>query len=109
MARARHAKPSRLLAWLFPGRAARRRRALLQDSLLRQLAEQLRSVRAVADAYAAAAAAAQSRADAADAALRDVRLEVARLREELLWAWADGRVPTGAVAREATVLDLRRA
>jgi hypothetical protein len=116
MARPRHAKPSGLLARLFPGRAARRRSAVLRDVLLRQVADELRHVRAVADQHAAAAADADWRAqvaeraaEAARAATADLRAEVARLREELLWAWAEGRLPTAAVTPPARVVDLRGA
>lgn len=112
MPRARHAKPSRLLDWLVPGRAARRRQVLLRDCLLRQVATELRHLREVADLHEVAAVTAQARADAAQAAVLELRREVARLREELLWAWAEGRVsnvdsmPTPAGAR---VIDLRGA
>lgn len=112
MARARHARPSAWFAWLFPGRVARRRSQLLRESLLRQLSGELCALRELADVHAAAAAAARVRADAAEAAVRELRLELGRLREELLWAWADGRVPTGAVALPSpapTVVDLRSA
>jgi hypothetical protein len=116
MARARHAKPSGLLARLLPGRTARREAARRQQALLRQLGEELRHLREVADTHAAAAAAAEVRAREAElraaqaqAATAQVQEEVLRLREELLWAWAAGRLPTPEAVRGsgATVIDLR--
>ncbi|HWH29495.1 MAG TPA: hypothetical protein VNU26_11115 [Mycobacteriales bacterium] len=120
MARGRHAKRSGLLARLLPGRAARREAARRQAVLLRQVADELRHLRELADAHAAAAAAAEARAAAAEQqaavaqrALATLRTEVARLREELLWAWAEGRLPAATLVDGlepgATVIDLRAA
>lgn len=113
MARGRHARRTGLLARLLPGREARRRAAAQQRVLLRQVADELRHLRATADAHAAAAAAAQERALAAESATAQLRAEVARLREELLWAWAEGRLPAAALtdgpADPPKVIDLRSA
>jgi hypothetical protein len=128
MFRGRHAKRSGLLARLFPRRAAKLEAERTQRALLRQVAEELRALRQQADEQAAAAvaaehraraaevraAAAEERAEAAGVALLTLRSEVARLREEMLWAWAEGRLPAasltdGLVPRPATVVDLREA
>ena len=121
MARGRHARRTGLLARLLPGREARRRAAEQQRVLLRQVADELRHLRAAADAQTAAAAAAQERAAAAEerarvaeTALASLRAEVERLREELLWAWAEGRLPAASLTDDlvpeqepARVIDLR--
>ncbi len=104
MARARHAKPSGLLSRLLPGRTARREAARRQAVLLRQLADELQHLRAVADAQALLAQQAQEQARLAEerAALARaegaaLRAELTRLREELLWAWAEGRLPLASL------------
>jgi hypothetical protein len=119
MARGRHARPSGLLSRLFPGRAARREAARLQRVLLRQVADELHHLRTLADAHATAAAQAEERARqaeeraaAAASATEALRVEVARLREELLWAWAESRLPAtspsdGLAEPAARVIDLR--
>lgn len=120
MSRGRHAKRSGLLARLMPGRTARREAARRQAVLLRQVADELRHLRELADAHAAAAAAAEARAAAAEqraadaqSALDSLRTEVARLREEVLWAWAEGRLPSASLVDglepPAKVIDLRAA
>lgn len=121
MARARHAKPSGLLARLFPGRTARREAERRQRILLRQLADELQHLRLVADLHAEAALQAEERARqaeeraaAAQATTDALRVEVSRMREELLWAWAEGRLPAasppkGLVEPQARVVDLRDA
>ena len=120
MARGRHAKRSGLLARLLPGRAARREAERRQAVLLRQVADELRHLRALADAHASAAAAAEARAAAAEeqaavarSAVATLSSEVARLREELLWAWAEGRLPAATLVDglepRAQVIDLREA
>ena len=116
MARARHAKPSGLLARLLPGRTARREAARRQQVLLRQLADELRHLREVADAHAARAALAEARAREAEARAHEavvasaaVQAELLHLREELLWAWAAGRLPSPEAVRSSgtRVVDLR--
>ncbi|HVM26601.1 MAG TPA: hypothetical protein VM433_02900 [Mycobacteriales bacterium] len=122
MARPRHAKRSGLLARLFPGRTARREAADRQAALLRLVAAELRHLRELADAHAESAARAEARALAAEEQAAQaaqvtatLRTEVARLREELLWAWAEGRLPAAAgishglvdAPADAKVIDLR--
>jgi hypothetical protein len=121
MARGRHARRTGLLARLLPGRAARRAAAAQQRVLLRQVADELRHLRGLADAHADAAAGAEERARvaeqralAAETATASLRAEVARLREELLWAWAEGRLPAASLTADLTepghrVVDLRSA
>lgn len=126
MSRGRHAKPSGLLSRLFPGRAARRRAAAeAERALLRELRYEVDRLRSLGTMLAADAAAASARAHraeeqarAARAEVHDLRVEtdslrgeVARLREEVLWAWAEKRMPTQAPMQEpvAQVIDLREA
>lgn len=123
MSRGRHARRTGLLARLTPGRTARRLAAQHQRTLLRQVADELRHLRALADTFAAAAAAAEARAReaeacarAAEAATGALRAELARLREELLWAWAEGRLPAASLTDgldgaqvQHRVIDLRSA
>lgn len=126
MARGRHAKPSGLLSRLFPGRAARRRAVAERErALVRAHFEEVHRLRSVGTALAAQAATASARAKraeeaalAARAELADLRAEtgalrdeLTRLREEVLWAWAAGRLPGAAVPDRmpARVIDLREA
>jgi chromosome segregation ATPase len=113
---ARHARRSGLLSRLLPGRTRRREAEARQRALLRSVADELRHGRAAADAalaaQAAATEAALARARAAETALAELRTEVARLREELLWAWAEGRLPSASLVDDlpaARVIDLRGA
>jgi hypothetical protein len=120
MARGRHAKRSGLLSRLFPGRTARRLAEERQRVLLRQVAAELRHLSELADVQAAAAEraerralAAEERARAAEQSAAQLRLELARLEEELLWAWAEGRLPAASLVDDlepwGTVIDLRGA
>ena len=119
MARGRHAKRSSLLSRLFPGRAARRRaEAERQRDLLRSLQYEVHRLQGLLTSTAGAAARADVRAQRAEehvqAAVAEataLRTEVARLREELLWAWAEGRLPAAPIAPPAAgkVIDLREA
>ena len=129
MSRGRHAKRSGLLArlWLFRLRPAALRPVALRPSSHRRgaplrsaapdagLLSQLRAfdgelsrLRVLGIAHAAAAASADVRARRAEEQLGAVRLELAALREELVWAFAEGRLPVAApVPAPARVLDLR--
>lgn len=123
MSRGRHSRRSGLLTRLLPGRerAATRRRVEAEESRDRQLLWDLRGevarLRLLGAQTAGGASDAGGRARRAEeyaiearrevSALRD---EVARLREELLWAWAEGRLPTAPLAPAAPVapvVDLR--
>ena len=134
MSRGRHAKRSGLLArlWLFRVRPAALRRVTLRPvalrpsshrrgaplrsaapdagllSQLRALDGELSRLRVLGIAHAAAAASADMRSRRAEEQLGAVRLELAALREELVWAFAEGRLPAAApVPAPASVLDLR--
>ena len=134
MSRGRHAKRSGLLARLWPSRlrtfglqpvrlrplgrqpSRHRRGAPLRSaapdagllSQLRALDGELSRLRVLGIAHAAAAASADVRARRAEEQLGAVRLELAALREELVWAFAEGRLPVAApVPAPARVLDLR--
>ena len=119
MARGRHAKRSSLLSRLFPGRAARRRaEAERERALLRSLHYEVHRLQGLLPEQASTAARADIRArraeehvQAAVAETTALRTEVARLREELLWAWAEGRLPAAPIAApvEGKVIDLREA
>ena len=121
-------KRSGLLSRLWP---ARRRRAVRGQSLptaqtpvpalddsaagdsvlagrLHGLEGELSRLRVLGIAHAAAAASADVRARRAEEQLGALRAELAALREELVWAFADGRLPVAAPASlPTTVLDLR--
>ena len=124
MSRGRHAKPSGLLARLWPFglrtvglRPSRHRRgAPLRSaapdagllSQLRAFGGELSRLRVLGIAHAAAAASADVRARRAEEQLGAVRLELAALREELVWAFAEGRLPVAApVPVPARMVDLR--
>ena len=129
MSRGRHAKRSGLLARLWPSRlrpvalrpvalrpSRHRRGAPLRSaapdagllSQLRALDGELSRLRVLGIAHAAAAASADVRARRAEEQLGALRLELAALREELVWAFAEGRLPVAApVPAPARVLDLR--
>ena len=129
MSRGRHAKRSGLLARLWPvglrtvrlwsvGRQPSRHRrgaplrsAAPDAGLLGQLRAfdgELSRLRVLGIAHAAAAASADVRARRAEEQLGAVRLELAALREELVWAFAEGRLPVAApVPAPTRVLDLR--
>ena len=132
MSRGRHAKRSGLLAGLLSYRlwpvrpvalrpaalrpARHRRGAPLRSAApdagllgqLRALDGELSRLRVLGIAHAAAAASADVRARRAEEQLGAVRLELAALREELVWAFAEGRLPVAApVPAPARVLDLR--
>ena len=129
MSRGRHAKRSGLLARLWPvglrtvrlwpvGRQPSRHRlgAPLRSAApdagllgqLRALDGELSRLRVLGIAHAAAAASADVRARRAEEQLGAVRLELAALREELVWAFAEGRLPAATpVPAPARVLDLR--
>ena len=120
MARGRHAKRSSLLSRLLPGRAARRRAdADRQRELLRSLHYEVHRLQGLLTEQAATAARADVRARRAEEHVtvvveesKALRTEVARLREELLWAWAEGRLPAAPIAPPAEaeggrVIDLR--
>jgi hypothetical protein len=100
MARGRHARPG-LLSWLWPGRSARRRAdAAAARSAAQQLQAEVERVRALSARSAGAAARAEARADRVEreaallvAQLTELRQEVGRLREELLWSFAERRLP----------------
>lgn len=117
MARGRHARPSGLLARLFPGRAARRRAETARErALLRELHYEVVRLRRLGAEQAGEAARAgvrarraEEQAQAAHEAAQLLRTEVARMREELLWAWAEGRLPAAPIAPSAKVIDLREA
>jgi hypothetical protein len=121
MSRGRHAKPSGLLSRLFPGRAARRRaEAERERALLRELHYEVHRLRGLLAENASTAAMAAVRAKRAEEQVRAVlaesvalRTEVSRLREELLWAWAEGRLPAAPLAPSSSdqgrVIDLRQA
>jgi hypothetical protein len=113
-------KRSGLLSRLIPGRAARLRARVEQDrarDLLRQLRYEVERVRSLAATHARDAAAASARARRAEEQVLALGVEVARLREELLWAWAEGRLPAAPIAPPAAevraglarVIDLRDA
>ena len=75
---------------------------------LRALDAELSRLRVLGIAHAAAAASADVRARRAEEQLGAVRLELAALREELVWAFAEGRLPVAAPSpAPARVLDLR--
>ena len=75
---------------------------------LRALDAELSRLRVLGIAHAAAAASADVRARRAEEQLGAVRQELAALREELVWAFAEGRLPVAAPApAPARVLDLR--
>lgn len=103
----------------MPGRAARRRaEAERQRDLLRSLQYEVHRLQGLLTSAAGAAAGADARArraeehvQAAVAEATALRTEVGRLREELLWAWAEGRLPAAPIAppADATVIDLREA
>ena len=107
MARGRHRRRSGLLARLLP---ARRRRT---DPLVAELARSTALARVAAEASQAAlvrAALAEERAALAEARLWEavremsaLRTDLTALREEVLWAFAEGRLPVAAPA----VVDLR--
>ena len=124
MSRGRHAKPSGLLAGLWPfglrtvglrpsrhRRGAPLRSAAPDAGLLSQLRAfdgELSRLRVLGIAHAAAAASADVRARRAEEQLGAVRLELAALREELVWAFAEGRLPVAApVPVPARMVDLR--
>ena len=134
MSRGRHAKPSGLLARLWPSRlrtfglqpvrlrplgrqpSRHRRGAPLRSAVpdaglpsqLRALDGELSRLRVLGIAHAAAAASADVRARRAEEHLGAVRLELAALREELVWAFAEGRLPAAApVPAPARMVDLR--
>ena len=124
MSRGRHAKRSGLLARLWPFglrpaalRPSRHRRGaplrpVAPDAglpgQLRALDGEVSRLRVLGIAHAAAAASANVRARRAEEQLGAVRLELAALREELVWAFAEGRLPVAAPApAPARVLDLR--
>ena len=124
MSRGRHAKPSGLLARLWPvglrtvglrpsrhRRGAPLRSAAPDAGLLSQLRAfdgELSRLRVLGIAHAAAAASADVRARRAEEQLGAVRLELAALREELVWAFAEGRLPVAApVPVPARMVDLR--
>ena len=124
MSRGRHAKRSGLLARLWPfglrtvglrpsrhRRGAPLRSAAPDAGLLSQLRAfdgELSRLRVLGIAHAAAAASADVRARRAEEQLGAVRLELAALREELVWAFAEGRLPVAApVPAPTRVLDLR--
>ena len=139
MARGRHRRPSPLLARLWPGRVRRvqqprtavriwdeQQRALigLQADLFRMDAEMAR-LRMLGAKHAAAAASADLRArraeeqlGAATAELTGLRGDLAALREELVWAFAERKLdvcvpdearPAQSGAPSAAVIDLRSA
>ena len=139
MARGRHRRPSPLLAWLLPSWARRvtpprppvrvawdeQQRALIgmQADLFRMDAEMAR-LRGLGAKHAAAAAAAEMRARRAEeqlgattAELAGLRCDLAALREELIWAFAERKLdvaaPDGARPAQpgvaAAVIDLRSA
>lgn len=113
MARGRHVKRSGLLARLWP----RRRQVVaapVDDGRLAALEGEVSRLRVLGIAHAAAAASADVRARRAEEHLSAVREELSltrgqlvALREELLWAFAEGRLPVEAP--QAVVVDLRDA
>ena len=108
MARGRHRRRSGLLARLLPARRPRR-----TDPLVAELARSRALARVAAEASQAAlvrAALAEERAALAEARLWEavremttVRSDLAALREEVLWAFTEGRLPVAA----PVVVDLR--
>lgn len=111
MARGRHVQRSGLLARLWP----RRRRVPAHAGVDRfaALEAEVARLRVLGAATAATAAAAEVRArraedqlGAARAELVGLRTDLAALREELVWAFAERRLPVDA---PVTVVDLRAA
>jgi len=106
MARGRHTKPTGLWPRLSPGRVARLRAALERERVVRrELRDHVHRLLVLGAEHAAEAARvavqsaqAQATANAALAQVSALRQEVARLREELLWAWAEGRLPAAPMA-----------
>ena len=126
MARGRHVRRSGLLARLrlslSPGRPRGRTGRPRSDpglsGRLAALENELARLRVLGIAHAAAAASADIRARRAEEQWRAARQELtglhgdlAVLREELTWAFAEGRLPVAAPAAQTTgrVIDLRDA
>ena len=127
MSRGRHAKRSGLLSRLWPARRRRPVRArtspapvsTLDDTAavdavlagrLHGLEGELSRLRVLGIAHAAAAASADVRARRAEEQLGAVRAELAALREELVWAFAESRLPVAASTPGSVpgiVVDLR--
>lgn len=109
---------SRLLAWLFPTRApepswrsVHAQSLLLLGDELRALDEQVQLLRASEERSAAAAVVAELRAERLERELAAVRAELGALRtdlavvrEELVWAFAERKLPVDA----PRVVDLTR-
>ena len=79
---------------------------------LHALEGELSRLRVLGIAHAAAAASADVRARRAQEQLAVMRQELAALREELVWAFAEGRLPVAPpvpppVSAPAVVIDLR--
>jgi len=118
MARGRHVRRSRLLAWLFPARAPQpswrsvhAQSLLLLGDDLRALDAEVERLRASEERSAAAAVLAELRAErlerelaATRAELGALRADLAAVREELVWAFAERRLPVDA----PKVVDLTR-
>ena len=107
MARGRHVRRSRLWAWLFPirrpepsWRSVHAQSLLLLGDDLRALDDEVGRLRTFEERSTAAAVAAELRAERLERELAVVRAEVAALRrdvsvvrEELVWAFAERRLP----------------
>ena len=110
MARGRHVRRSALRAWLLPDeppppswRTVHAQSLVLLSDDLRVLREEVARVRTGAERSTAAQVLAELRAERLEAELAEtrarllaLRAELDALREELVWAFADGRTPVEA-------------